>query len=127
MVFAELISLSISAFVFAISIDNLQDGDKVAILESCSHHALKDDIAREKLPRFLRKYTGKELQIDIISGQNIIADISQYKLAIHCGGCMVNRKAMLAKQDLFEQNGVPMSNFGVAIAFMNGILDRVCY
>lgn len=109
------------------TIDTLNDGDKVVIVESCSHHALDDDIARVKIPRLLRKYTGKNLVIDNLSGQNIADDISGYKLAIHCGGCMVNRKAMLAKQQMFEDTGVPMTNFGVAIAYMNGMLDRVCY
>lgn len=109
------------------SIDTLQDGDKVAILESCSHHALKDDIAREKLPKWLKAYTGKDIKIEIISGQIVPEDLSEYKLAIHCGGCMVNRKAMLAKQTSFEKAGVPMTNFGIAIAYMNKMLDRVCY
>lgn len=108
-------------------IDKLQDGDKVMILESCSHHALDGDIARIKLPKMLKKYTGKSLEILNVSGQSIPDDITDIKLAIHCGGCMVNRKAMLAKQAKFEKLGIPMSNFGVAIAYMNGILDRVCY
>lgn len=109
------------------TIDKLKDGDKIAIIESCAHHAMDDDIARVKIPNLLRKYTGKKIEIDNLSGQNIISDISEYKLAIHCGGCMVNRKAMLAKQMMFEENGIPMTNFGVAIAYMNGMLERVCY
>lgn len=109
------------------AIENLEDNDKVLILESCAHHTLDDDIARVKIPDLLRRYTGKNLVIDNISGQNITADISDYKLAIHCGGCMVNRKAMLKKQKMFEDAGVPMTNFGVCIAYMNGILSRVCY
>ena len=108
-------------------IDRLNDGDRVLILESCAHHALDDDIARVKIPALLRKYTGKKLEIDNVSGQLVKAELSDYKLAVHCGGCMVNRRAMLSKQDMFEQAGVPMTNFGVAIAYMNGILDRVCY
>lgn len=111
----------------AAAIESLKDGDKVLILESCAHHALDDDIARIKIPRLLRKYTGKELTIDNVSGQNVNLDISQYKLAIHCGGCMVNRKAMLSKQKMFEEAGVPLTNFGVCIAYMNKMLDRVCY
>lgn len=109
------------------AIETLKDGDKVLILESCAHHAMDDDIARVKIPNLLRKYTGKKLEIENASGQNLNLDISQYKLAIHCGGCMVNRSAMLAKQKMFEQSGVPMTNFGVAIAYMNGIFDRVCW
>lgn len=111
----------------AAAIEWLEDGDRVLILESCAHHALDDDIARVKIPRLLRKYTGRELIIDNISGQNVRLDISQYKLAIHCGGCMVNRKAMLSKQRMFEEAGVPLTNFGVSIAYMNKMLDRVCY
>lgn len=111
----------------ASAIDRLNDGDRVAVIESCSHHAMDGDIARVKIPALLRKYTGKNLVIDNLSGQNITDDISKYKLAVHCGGCMVNRKSMIAKQMKFEENGVPMTNFGVAIAYMNGMLDRVCY
>lgn len=111
----------------AAAIDCLEDGDRVLILESCAHHAMDDDIARVKIPRLLKKYTGKELVIDNVSGQKLDTDIRNYRLAIHCGGCMVNRKAMLLKQKMFEEAGVPMTNFGVAIAHMNGILKRVCY
>lgn len=109
------------------TIDSLQDGDRVIILESCAHHAMDGDIARIKIPALLRKYTGKQLEIVNVSGQNVLEDIPSFKLAIHCGGCMVNRKAMLAKQRSFEEAGVPMTNFGVAIAYMNGMLKRVCY
>ncbi|HNX64598.1 MAG TPA: [FeFe] hydrogenase H-cluster maturation GTPase HydF [Oscillospiraceae bacterium] len=109
------------------AIDKLSDGDKVMILESCSHHPMEGDIARQQIPALLRKYTGKKLEIVNVSGQLITENISEYKLAIHCGGCMVNRKAMLSKQQKFEDSGVPLTNFGVAIAYMNGIIDRVCY
>lgn len=109
------------------AIEGLEDGSSVLILESCAHHAMDDDIARVKIPNLLRKYTGKKLDIENVSGQNINLDIKKYKLAIHCGGCMVNRKAMLSKQKMFEDMGVPMTNFGVCIAYMNKMLDRVCY
>ena len=109
------------------AIDKLSDGDKVMILESCSHHPMEGDIARQQIPALLRKYTGKKLEIINVSGQQINENISEYKLAIHCGGCMVNRKSMLSKQQKFEDSGVPLTNFGVAIAYMNGIIDRVCY
>lgn len=108
-------------------IDTLKDNDKVVILESCAHHPLEGDIARAKIPKLLNKYTGKNIEVKVISGQVVPEDLSEYKLAIHCGGCMVNRKAMLAKQKLFEDAGIPMTNFGVAIAYMNKMLDRVCY
>lgn len=111
----------------ASAIDSLKDGDSVLILESCAHHAMDDDIARIKIPRLLKKYTGKNLNIENVSGQNVNLDLSKYSLAIHCGGCMLNRKAMLSKQKMFEEAGVPLTNFGVCIAYMNGMLDRVCY
>lgn len=109
------------------AISELSDGDRVLIIESCSHHAQKDDIAREKLPRLLKKFTGKSLEITVFSGQSLPDDLSGYKLAIHCGGCMINRRSMLAKQENADKQGVPMTNFGIAIACMNGILDRICY
>lgn len=119
---------NISGFINgAEAIDNLQDGDKVLIMESCTHHAMDDDIARIKIPNLLRKYTGKQIEIDNVSGQNPDVDISKYKLVIHCGGCMINRKAMMSKQKKSEEINVPMTNFGVAIAFMNGMLNRICY
>lgn len=111
----------------ASAIDSLCDGDKVLIMENCAHHILKDDIATKKIPALLRKYTGRNIDIINVSGQNAYPDISGVKLVIHCGGCMINRRTMLSKQDYFEKNNIPMTNFGVAIAFMNGILKRVCY
>lgn len=108
-------------------IDELEDNDKVLIIESCAHHALDDDIARTKIPNLLRKYTNKKIHIDNISGQNVEVNLSEYRLAIHCGGCMINRRAMIRKQAIFAQSGVPLTNFGICIAYINGILDRVCY
>ena len=109
------------------TISALTDGDRVLIIESCSHHAQKDDIAREKLPRLLKKFTGKSLEITVSSGQTLPDDLSEYTLAIHCGGCMINRRSMLAKQEKAASLGIPMTNFGIAIAYMNGIFDRICY
>jgi len=109
------------------TLDSLQDGDRVLILESCAHHAMDDDIARVKIPNLIRRYTGKNLVIDNVSGSNFKNDISEYKLAVHCGGCMLSRKAMLNRQSEFEQAGVPLTNFGICIAYINGILKRVVY
>lgn len=111
----------------ASTIDTLKDNDKVVILESCSHHPLDGDIARIKIPMLLKKYTGKNIDVKVISGPVAPDDLTEYKLAIHCGGCMLNRKAMLEKQKMFENACVPMTNFGVAIAYMNKMLERVCY
>ena len=88
---------------------------------------MKDDIARIKIPMMLKKFTGKELKIVNISGQNAYPDLSDVSLVIHCGGCMINRKTMLSKQKYFKENNIPMTNFGVALALMNGILERVVY
>ncbi|MBQ3566817.1 MAG: [Oscillospiraceae bacterium] len=109
------------------ALDSLSDGDRVLILESCSHHAMDDDIARVKIPNLIRKYTEKNLVIENVSGQNIKNNLSDYKLAVHCGGCMLSRKAMINRQHEFEQAGVPLTNFGVCIAYINGILKRVIY
>lgn len=109
------------------TISRLENGDEVLIVESCTHHPLEGDIAREKLPKLLRKFTGKELVINVISGCPDPRTLGGYKLAIHCGGCMLNRRAMLSRQADFEDAGIPLTNFGAAIAYMNGMLDRVCY
>lgn len=109
------------------AIRNLSDGDKVLIIENCAHHIMKDDIARIKIPKMLKKFTGKDLEIINISGQNAYPGLSGVRLIIHCGGCMINRKTMISKQDYFDENNIPMTNFGVALALMNGILERVVY
>lgn len=109
------------------TISRLENGDKVLIVESCAHHPLEGDIAREKLPKLLRKFTGIELVIDVVSGCPDPRTLSGYKLAIHCGGCILNRRAMLSRQADFENANVPLTNFGAAIAYMNGMLDRVTY
>ncbi len=109
------------------TLDKLQDGDKVLVLESCAHHAMDDDIARVKIPNLIRKYTGKKLVIENISGHSSMIDLSSYKLAVHCGGCMLNRKAMINRQNDFRLASVPMTNFGVCIAYITGILNRVIY
>ncbi len=109
------------------TISSLKPGDRVLIMESCTHHALLDDIAREKLPRLLQKYVGGKLEIELFSGQGFPHNMEGYKLILHCGGCMVNRKNMLSKISEAEQFGVPMTNFGIAIAYMNGMLNRICW
>ena len=105
------------------AIDNLQDGDKVLILESCTHHAIDDDIGRVKIPNLLKKKTGKNLIIENISGHDF-PDISGYKLIIHCGACMTNRKEVLSRIILSNKAGVPITNYGIAISYCLGILDR---
>ena len=106
------------------AISKLQDGSKVLICEACTHHALKGDIAREKLPNWLRKYTGKNLTIDSKSGVDFTEELEQYDLVIHCGACMFNKKQLLNRIYKASDINVPITNFGLAIAYMNGILER---
>lgn len=105
------------------AIDKLQDGDKVLILESCTHHAIDDDIGRVKIPNLLKKKTGKNLIIENISGHDF-PDISGYKLIIHCGACMTNRREILSRILIANQKNVPITNYGVAISYCLGILER---
>lgn len=105
------------------SIEKLQDGDRVLILESCTHHAIEDDIGRVKIPNLLRKKTGKNLIIDNIAGHDF-PEISKYKLIIHCGACMTNRREVLSRILLASENNVPITNYGICISYCLGILPR---
>ncbi|MGA2782264.1 MAG: [FeFe] hydrogenase H-cluster maturation GTPase HydF [Smithella sp.] len=105
-------------------IDRLQPGDRVLIAEACSHHALEDDIGRIKIPRWLRQYVGGDLQIDISSGRDYPDDLKKYKLILHCGGCMINRREMLTRLRKAQDAGVPVTNYGVAISFLQGVISR---
>jgi [FeFe] hydrogenase H-cluster maturation GTPase HydF len=105
-------------------IDTLQDGDKVLILEACTHHPMPDDIGRVKLPRWIRSYTGKNILFEINAGPLVEKDLSQYALAISCGGCMINRQEMLARIGDANSRGVPITNYGIAISFVHGVLKR---
>ena len=107
----------------ASAIDNLQDGDKVLILESCTHHAIDDDIGRVKIPNLLRKKTGKNLITENFSGHDF-PDVTGCKLIIHCGACMTNRKEVLSRIMKANQAKVPITNYGIAISYCLGILDR---
>lgn len=114
----------ISAFVKGASaIDTLQDGDKVLILESCTHHAIEDDIGRVKIPNLLKKKTGKKLVIDNYSGHDF-PNIDGYKLIIHCGACMTNRREVLSRILIANEKHVPITNYGIAISHCLGILPR---
>lgn len=109
------------------TIDKLQDGDKVLILESCSHSVNKcDDIGRTKIPNWLQKYTGKKLQFTVVANLDSLPDDAEtYKLAIQCGGCMVTRTQIMRRLNILKEKGVALSNYGLAIAYCNGIFDRV--
>lgn len=109
------------------AIDTLQDDDKVLILESCSHSVNKcDDIGRTKIPNWLQKYTGKKLQFTVVANLDSLPDDTEtYKLAIQCGGCMVTRTQIMRRLNILKEKGVAPSNYGLAIAYCNGIFDRV--
>ena len=102
-------------------IDRLQKSSKVLIAEACTHAPETEDIGRVKLPRLLRKRVGEELTIDIVSGKDFPEDLSTYDLVIHCGACMFNRKYMLSRVDTAKEQQVPMTNYGVALAHLNGV------
>ncbi|MEG0784913.1 MAG: [FeFe] hydrogenase H-cluster maturation GTPase HydF [Christensenella sp.] len=109
------------------TIADLRAGDRVLIAESCTHHKQKGDIARDKLPSWLNEYVGGELEFKNIAGHAFPDDVADYKLILHCGGCMINRKNMLSKLERAKEAGVPITNFGVAIAFLKGMLARVSW
>ena len=106
------------------AIDTLRDGDKILIAEACSHHPVEDDIGRVKLPKWLLNYTKRQLDIKVAAGRDYTDDLSAYKLVIHCGGCVFNRRELLARIEKAKQAHVPITNYGLAIAFLLGIFDR---
>lgn len=108
----------------AAAIEDLQPGDPVLIAEACSHHALEDDIGRVKIPRWLKQYVGGDLQIDTSTGRDYPDDLKKYKLIIHCGACMINRREMLNRLRKAQEAGVPVTNYGVAISFLQGVIKR---
>lgn len=108
----------------AYALEDLQDGDTILISEGCTHHRQCEDIGVIKLPKWLREYTGKELQFEFTSGTEFPDDLSKYKLIIHCGGCMLNEREMKYRLKCAGDAGVPMTNYGTAIAQINGILKR---
>lgn len=108
----------------AVAIDRLKTGDKVLIAEACSHHPIADDIGRVKIPRWLTQYTGVQLQFVHYQGHDFPDELSDFALVIHCGGCMHNRRSMLTRMMRCQQAGIPMTNYGLAIAFCLGILER---
>ena len=113
-----------SAVEGATAIDRLKNGDKVLISEGCTHHRQCDDIGTVKLPRWLKKYTGKELVIETSSGKGFPDDLTPYSLVIHCGGCMLNEREVQYRRKFAEDSKVPFTNYGTAIAYMQGILKR---
>ena len=105
----------------------LNEGSKILIAEACTHVPLKEDIGREKLPRMLRARYGQGLRIENVNGQNFPDDLSDYDLVIQCGACMFNRRYVMSRVEKAKSQGVPMSNYGVVIAYLSGILDKIDY
>ncbi|MDE5854773.1 MAG: [FeFe] hydrogenase H-cluster maturation GTPase HydF, partial [Ruminococcus sp.] len=108
----------------AMAIKLLKNGDKILISEGCTHHRQCGDIGSVKLPALLKKFTGKNFNIELSSGRDFPEDLSGFSLVIHCGACMLNEKEMGYRRRLAEMQGVPFTNYGIAIAYMNGILKR---
>jgi [FeFe] hydrogenase H-cluster maturation GTPase HydF len=109
----------------AAAIDNLRDGDTVLMAEACSHHAQADDIGRVKIPRWISQYTGKDLTFEMHAGHDFPGDLERYALVVHCGACMLNRMEMLRRIKECVRRGVPITNYGVAISKVQGVLERV--
>ncbi|MCH5323762.1 MAG: [FeFe] hydrogenase H-cluster maturation GTPase HydF [Eubacterium sp.] len=105
-------------------LDRLNDGDKILISEGCTHHRQCDDIGTVKLPRWIKEYTGKDIELEFSSGGEFPRELQKYSLIIHCGGCTLNEREMKYRLACAADAGVPMTNYGIAIAYINGILKR---
>lgn len=108
----------------AAAIDSLDDGDKILISEGCTHHRQCNDIGTVKLPRLIKNKTGKDIIFETSSGKGFPENLNEYKLILHCGGCMLNEREVQRRRELAEQASVPFTNYGIAIAYLNGILKR---
>jgi predicted GTPase len=108
----------------AAEIERLEPGDRVLISEACSHHPIEDDIGRVKIPRWLAQYLDFDLSIDIYAGRDYPENLADYRLVIHCGGCMLTRREMLNRIQQAMEAGVSVTNYGVAISFLQGVLSR---
>jgi [FeFe] hydrogenase H-cluster maturation GTPase HydF len=106
-------------------LNNLKDGDKVLIAEGCTHHASSDDIGRVKIPKWIREFSKKNIDVKYVSGQDYPKNLKDYKIIIHCGACTLNRKGMLARLNKALESGVPMTNYGIAISVFNGVIEKV--
>jgi [FeFe] hydrogenase H-cluster maturation GTPase HydF len=106
------------------AIEELKDGDTILISEGCTHHRQCDDIGTRKLPRWLEQYTGKKLNFRFTSGTEFPEDFTGFDMVVHCGGCMLNEREMKYRLQCAEDQGVPITNYGILISYMNGILNR---
>jgi [FeFe] hydrogenase H-cluster maturation GTPase HydF len=107
------------------AIDSLKDGDEILISEACTHHVQPEDIGRTKIPTWLLNYTHKDLHYDVVAGGDFPEDLRRFKLVISCGGCMVNRREILHRIEKASNQGVPITNYGILMAYLSGILERV--
>ncbi len=108
----------------AVAVDTLREGDKVLIAEGCTHHRQCDDIGSVKIPNWIRQHTGIEPEFVFASGTSFPDDVSEYKMVIHCGGCMLNEREVRYRLRCCEDQGIPVTNYGILIAYLNGILKR---
>ena len=106
------------------ALDRLEDGDTILISEGCTHHRQCDDIGTVKIPKWIREYTGKEIRIETTSGTEFPDELGKYRLIVHCGGCMLNEREMKYRLSCAQNQGVPMTNYGILIAYVKGILKR---
>ena len=106
------------------ALDRLEDGDTILISEGCTHHRQCDDIGTVKIPKWIREYTGKEIRIETTSGTEFPDELGKYRLIVHCGGCMLNEREMKYRLSCAQDQGVPMTNYGILIAYVKGILKR---
>jgi [FeFe] hydrogenase H-cluster maturation GTPase HydF len=106
-------------------IEQLQTGDKVLIAESCSHHPIEDDIGRVKIPKWIREYTKKDIVFESCAGRDFPDNLKEYRLIVQCGGCMISRREMLSRTERAKAQGIPMTNYGVLISYLKGVLERV--
>ncbi|HUI69684.1 MAG TPA: [FeFe] hydrogenase H-cluster maturation GTPase HydF, partial [Spirochaetia bacterium] len=108
----------------AAALTDIRPEDRILIAEACSHHAIEDDIGRVKIPRWLRQYVGADVRIDSCAGRDYPDNLGEYRCVIHCGGCMLTRREMLSRMEKARQAGVPVTNYGVAISVLQGVIER---
>lgn len=106
------------------SVDRLRNGNRILVLEACTHHPIGEDIGRVKIPRWLRQYTGLDLEFEHLQGHDFPHDLSPYRMVVHCGSCMLNRREVMSRILRCREAGVPITNYGVAITYSLGALDR---
>ena len=107
-----------------IRVKELRDGDKILIAEACTHHAQKNDIGRIKIPRWLKLYTNKDLKFEVKSGSDFPDNLEDYKLIIHCGGCMITKQTMQSRINQAKLIDVPITNYGVLVSYLHGAIPR---